>query len=42
MMFALEDANWKVDRVVPFDDMGWISGTWISRVQDMLKPSADG
>jgi len=42
MMFALEDADWQVDRVVPFDDMDWISGTWISRVQDMLKPSANG
>jgi hypothetical protein len=42
MRFALEDAGWQVERVVPFDAMGWISEAWSSQVRDMLRPSADG
>jgi hypothetical protein len=32
MKFALEDAGWKTQRVVPFDNLDWIGGEWIEAV----------
>jgi hypothetical protein len=37
MQFALEDANWRVERVVPFGGISWIRQAWLPTVLELLK-----
>lgn len=32
MLYALQFADWSVERVVPFDDLAWVTDRWIGRV----------
>jgi hypothetical protein len=37
MALAFDDANWQHSRVVPFNDLEWISEDWIDEVKNALK-----
>lgn len=37
MTMALEDAGWSWSRVVPYNDLEWVRGEWISCVAKCLK-----
>lgn len=39
MALTLEQAGWKHERVVPFNDLEWISAVWIRKVSEMLHRS---
>lgn len=36
MMFALEYAKWSGHRIVPYDDVGWITQAWVKAVKEIL------
>jgi hypothetical protein len=36
MAQALEEGGWRVERVVPFSDLEWLSRVWIGTVRDTL------
>ena len=36
MRYALEDAGWRVKRIVPFDDLTWIKDEWMPLVAELM------
>ena len=37
MFFALEDGGWNVKRIVPFDDLAWITDGWSQIVAKLIE-----
>ena len=37
MQYALEDAGWKVERIVPSSELTWITGRWINVVTELIE-----
>ena len=40
MKMALQDAGWKTKRVVPFDDLEWISSCWFPTIRRVIVDAA--
>lgn len=37
MIMVLEDAGWRVSRVLPYNDLEWIRAVWVNDVFDALR-----
>jgi len=37
MKFALLDNNWQTHRIIPFNDLNWITQDWFEKVKELLK-----
>jgi hypothetical protein len=37
MIAVLDEAGWKTDRVLPYDDIAWIGEAWIQAVHEALR-----
>lgn len=37
MQFALEESDWSVERIVPYDDLSWIKEEWLPRAAAIIR-----
>ena len=37
MKWALEEAGWQYETVMPFNDIEWIEGLWIRKILELGK-----